>query len=329
MIVAEHLTKQYAGQGAPALQDVSLTINDGAVFGIIGRSGAGKSTLIRCLNLLERPDSGRILVDGRDLTQLSDKDLRLQRQRIGMIFQNFNLLHARNVSDNVAVPLQIAGMGRNERQKRVAELLDLVGLSDKAHAFPSQLSGGQKQRVGIARALAARPSYLLSDEATSALDPETTDSILALLRSINQQLGLTIVLITHELNVVKSICDHAALLSGGKLQESGPIAQLLSDPHSLLGKALMPDCGLPELPVNPLLPVAELTFYDILRASPVLSSLAQEHGVGVTLFGGGVESIAGQRVGRLRVAFQPPMGGVDLSEVMLFLNQRGVKAEWV
>ena len=199
MIVAEHLTKQYAGQGAAALQDVSLTINDGAVFGIIGRSGAGKSTLIRCLNLLERPDSGRILVDGHDLTTLNDAELRLQRQRIGMIFQNFNLLHARNVSDNVAVPLQIAGVGRAERKKRVAELLDLVGLSDKAQAFPSQLSGGQKQRVGIARALAARPNYLLSDEATSALDPETTDSILALLRSINKQLGLTIVMITHEL----------------------------------------------------------------------------------------------------------------------------------
>ena len=329
MIVAEHLTKQYAGQGAAALQDVSLTINDGAVFGIIGRSGAGKSTLIRCLNLLERPDSGRILVDGHDLTTLNDAELRLQRQRIGMIFQNFNLLHARNVSDNVAVPLQIAGVGRTKRKKRVAELLDLVGLSDKAQAFPSQLSGGQKQRVGIARALAARPNYLLSDEATSALDPETTDSILALLRSINKQLGLTIVMITHELNVVKSICDHAALLSGGKVLESGAISQLLADPQSLLGKALMPDCGLPEAAPNPLLPVAELTFYDTLLASPVLSSLAQQHGVGVTLFGGGVESIAGQRVGRLRVGFQPPTGGVDLSEVMLFLNQRGVKAEWV
>src|SRR5471032_1872813 len=240
MIVAEHLTKQYAGQGAPALQDVSLTINDGAVFGIIGRSGAGKSTLIRCLNLLERPDSGRILVDGRDLTQLSDKDLRLQRQRIGMIFQNFNLLHARNVSDNVAVPLQIAGMGRNERKKRVAELPDLVGLSDKAQAFPSQLSGGQKQRVGIARALAARPNYLLSDEATSALDPQTTASILELLRDINRQLGLTIVLITHELEVVKSICDSAVSLAHGRLVEAGSIAQLLANPDSSLGRSLAP-----------------------------------------------------------------------------------------
>src|SRR5476649_449194 len=240
MIVAEHLTKQYAGQGAPALQDVSLTINDGAVFGIIGRSGAGKSTLIRCLNLLERPDSGRILVDGHDLTTLNDAELRLQRQRIGMIFQNFNLLHARNVSDNVAVPLQIAGVGRHERKKRVAELLELVGLSDKAQAFPSQLSGGQKQRVGIARALAARPDYLLSDEATSALDPETTASILELLRSINRQLGVTIVLITHELEVVKAICDSAVSLANGRVVESGSLIQLQADPASSLGRSLAP-----------------------------------------------------------------------------------------
>src|SRR5471032_931824 len=329
MIVVEQVSKTYADGQPAALDKVSLQIADGSIFGIVGRSGAGKSTLLRCLNLLERPTSGRILMDGQDLTLLSDKQLRQQRQRIGMIFQGFNLLHSRNVADNVAVPLEIAGQPKAERVARVKELLELVGLSDKAQAFPSQLSGGQKQRVGIARALAARPDYLLSDEATSALDPETTESILALLRSINQQLGLTIVMITHELNVVKSICDHAALLSAGKVLESGAISQLLSDPNSLLGKALMPDCGLPEVTPNPLLPVAELTFYDTLLASPVLSSLAQQHGVGVTLFGGGVESIAGQRVGRLRVGFQPPSGGVDLSEVMLFLNQRGVKAEWV
>ncbi|MCD9427404.1 ATP-binding cassette domain-containing protein [Yersinia pestis] len=245
MISIERLSKTYPQGGLPmvALEEVSLEIPTGSVFGIVGRSGAGKSTLIRCLNLLERPTSGRIQVDGRELTTLSDRELRLQRQNIGMIFQNFHLLHSRNVWDNIAVGLEIIGMPKAQRQQRVAELLDLVGLSDKAYAFPSQLSGGQKQRVGIARALAAKPSYLLSDEATSALDPETTASILALLSDINRQLGLTIVLITHELDVVKSICDNAALLETGRVVETGAIADLLSDPLSRLGRSLLPTCG--------------------------------------------------------------------------------------
>jgi D-methionine transport system ATP-binding protein len=245
MIVVEQLRKTYPTACAAALDDVSLSIPDGAVYGIIGRSGAGKSTLLRCLNLLERPDSGRILLDGVDLLGLSDSELRRQRQRIGMIFQGFNLLHSRNVFDNIAVPLEIAKVAQPQRQQRVRELLDLVGLGDKAEAFPSQLSGGQKQRVGIARALAARPAYLLSDEATSALDPETTASILELLRDINRQFGLTIVLITHELEVVKSICDHAASMANGRLVEAGPVPRLLADPQSSLGASLRPSCGLP------------------------------------------------------------------------------------
>lgn len=243
MISIERLSKTYPQGGLPmvALEEVSLEIPTGSVFGIVGRSGAGKSTLIRCLNLLERPTSGRIQVDGRELTTLSDRELRLQRQNIGMIFQNFHLLHSRNVWDNIAVGLEIIGMPKAQRQQRVAELLDLVGLSDKAYAFPSQLSGGQKQRVGIARALAAKPSYLLSDEATSALDPETTASILALLSDINRQLGLTIVLITHELDVVKSICDNAALLETGRVVETGAIADLLSDSAFSLGAFIIAD----------------------------------------------------------------------------------------
>lgn len=240
MIVVEAVSKTYADGQPPALDNVSLQIADGSIFGIVGRSGAGKSTLLRCLNLLERPTSGRILMDGQDLTQLSDKQLRQQRQRIGMIFQGFNLLHSRNVADNVAVPLEIAKMPKPERAARVAELLALVGLSDKAQAFPSQLSGGQKQRVGIARALAARPAYLLSDEATSALDPETTASILELLRDINRQLGMTIVLITHELEVVKAICDSAVSLADGRVVESGSLVQLQADPSSRLGRSLAP-----------------------------------------------------------------------------------------
>ena len=240
MIVVEGVSKTYADGQPAALDNVSLQIADGSIFGIVGRSGAGKSTLLRCLNLLERPTSGRILMDGQDLTRLTDKALRQQRQRIGMIFQGFNLLHSRNVADNVAVPLEIAGLPKAERAVRVAELLALVGLSDKAAAFPAQLSGGQKQRVGIARALAARPAYLLSDEATSALDPETTASILALLRDINRQLGVTIVLITHELDVVKAICDSAVSLAAGRVVESGTLLQLQADPSSRLGRSLAP-----------------------------------------------------------------------------------------
>lgn len=328
MISIERLSKTYPQGGLPmvALEEVSLEIPTGSVFGIVGRSGAGKSTLIRCLNLLERPTSGRIQVDGRELTTLSDRELRLQRQNIGMIFQNFHLLHSRNVWDNIAVGLEIIGMPKAQRQQRVAELLDLVGLSDKAYAFPSQLSGGQKQRVGIARALAAKPSYLLSDEATSALDPETTASILALLSDINRQLGLTIVLITHELDVVKSICDNAALLETGRVVETGAIADLLSDPLSRLGRSLLPTCGSLSVSATPR---AELTFFDTLAASPVLSALAQQHAVGVTLLGGGVEFIGGQRVGRLHVDFNRPEGGLNLAEVLQFLNDRGVRAELI
>ncbi|HGH3373283.1 TPA: methionine ABC transporter ATP-binding protein [Kluyvera cryocrescens] len=241
MIVIEGLTKQYAGNGQPALNDVSFTVPKGAIYGILGRSGAGKSTLIRCLNLLERPSAGRILFNGEDIVQFDKARLRAHRLRTGMIFQHFNLLHARNVADNVAVPLEIAGIPKAKRQQRVAELLALVGLADKAEAFPSQLSGGQKQRVGIARALAADPDVLLCDEATSALDAETTASVLALLETINRQLGLTIVLITHQLEVVKNLCDHAALLEGGELQESGKIADLLAAPWSRLRDILLGD----------------------------------------------------------------------------------------
>ena len=241
MIEIAGLSKTYAGTGRPALNDVSLQVPKGAVYGILGRSGAGKSTLIRCLNLLERPTSGRIIVNGNDITRMDKTALREYRLRTGMIFQHFNLLHARSVADNIAVPLEIAKVPKAARQARVAELLELVGLADKAAAFPSQLSGGQKQRVGIARALAARPDVLLCDEATSALDPETTASVLSLLADINQQLNLTIVLITHELDVVKTLCDHAALLEHGESIESGRIADLLVAPWSRLRQSLLHD----------------------------------------------------------------------------------------
>ncbi len=241
MIRLEQVSKIYAGGQAPALDNVSLTIPDGAIYGILGRSGAGKSTLIRCLNLLEQPTSGRVLIDDQDITALTPRALRQQRRRSGMIFQHFNLLHSRNVADNVAVPLEIAGVKRPQRQRRIRELLELVGLGDKANAWPSQLSGGQQQRVGIARALAAQPDYLLCDEATSALDSETTASVLALLQQINQQFGLTVVMITHQLEVVKSVCDHAALLERGRLLESGALSVLLRQNDSRLRSALLHD----------------------------------------------------------------------------------------
>lgn len=241
MIVIDDVSKYYSQGQPPALEQVSLTVPDRAIYGILGRSGAGKSTLIRCLNLLEQPTSGRILVDGEDITRFSSALLRRHRQRCGMIFQHFNLLHSRSVADNVAVPLEIAGIKREQREVRVAELLSLVGLSDKATAFPSQLSGGQKQRVGIARALAVRPDYLLCDEATSALDGETTRSVLALLKEINQQLGLTIVMITHQIEVVKAICDRAALIEKGRVTEEGSLQELLLNPYSQLRGALLHD----------------------------------------------------------------------------------------
>lgn len=241
MITLDGLSKQYAGTGRPALNNVSLHVPKGAIYGILGRSGAGKSTLIRCLNLLERPTAGRILFNGEDILRFNKPQLRSHRLRTGMIFQHFNLLHARTVADNIAVPLEIAGVAKAERQQRIEELLFLVGLADKAQAFPSQLSGGQKQRVGIARALAAKPDVLLCDEATSALDAETTASVLTLLDTINRQLGLTIVLITHQLEVVKNLCDHAALLENGELQESGKIADLLVSPWSRLREMLLGD----------------------------------------------------------------------------------------
>lgn len=223
----------------PALDGVSLSVSEGEILGIIGRSGAGKSTLIRCLNGLERIDSGEVVVEGRRIDGLSEGELQPLRRRIGMVFQHFNLLSAKTVEANVALPLKIEGLGRRERLARAHEMLELVGLSDKAKAYPKQLSGGQKQRVGIARALAARPALLLSDEATSALDPETTRSILALLKDINLKLGLTIVLITHEMDVVRSIADRVAVIDAGRIVEEGAVARVFSNPQQAITKSLL------------------------------------------------------------------------------------------
>lgn len=241
MIEIQHLCKTYktASGEVTALRDINLTINDGEIFGIIGLSGAGKSTLVRCINYLEKPTSGKVIVDGQDMGSLSKKELLKTRQNIGMIFQGFNLLSQRNVIKNICYPLEIAGVKKPQAVERAKELLELVGLSDKGKAYPSQLSGGQKQRVAIARALAAKTKYLLCDEATSALDPDTTRSILELMKKINKTLGVTIVVITHEMKVIDSICDRVAVLDNSQVAESGTTAEVFANPKSDIAKKLI------------------------------------------------------------------------------------------
>ena len=238
MIKLENISKifQQGQQSITALSGVNLTVSAGQIFGVIGASGAGKSTLIRCVNLLERPTSGRVIVDNQELTSLSEEEVTLARRQMGMIFQHFNLLSSRTVFDNVALPLELEGASRDKIKTRVRELLELVGLSDKNDVYPSNLSGGQKQRVAIARALANNPKVLLCDEATSALDPATTRAILELLKDINRKLGITILLITHEMDVVKRICDRVAVISGGQLIEQDTVSEMFSHPKTPLAQ---------------------------------------------------------------------------------------------
>jgi len=231
-----------------ALSDVSLTVEKGEIFGVIGTSGAGKSTLIRCVNLLEKPNDGKVIVDGIELTKLSDSQLTLERRKIAMIFQHFNLLSSRTVFDNVAFPLELEGKSKSEIKEKVDSLLELVGLKEKAKDYPANLSGGQKQRVAIARALANDPKVLLCDEATSALDPATTKSILQLLKSINQKLNLTILLITHEMEVIKSICDKVAVIDNGQLAEQGKVEQIFIHPEKEITKGFIQSSLNVELP---------------------------------------------------------------------------------
>ncbi|MGV9307505.1 methionine ABC transporter ATP-binding protein [Nonomuraea sp. NPDC003727] len=313
MIQAAGLRKTYGD--TVALDGVDLHVRQGEIFGVLGQSGAGKSTLLRCVNLLERPDRGTVAVAGQELTTLGERDLRAARQHIGMIHQHFALLSSLTVAGNVAFPLEVMGVGRAERSARVAELLELVGIADKADARPSQLSGGQKQRVGIARALAGNPKVLLADEATSALDPATTSSILALLKRLNAELGLTILLITHEMNVVKSICDSVAIMAGGAILESGPIRQLLTTPGSRLAAELFP------------LPAPEagnvtITFTGAAD-EPVISTVVRKFDVDVSILGGALEEVAGGSVGRLRVS----LDGADTSAALAYLRERGLIVE--
>ena len=241
MIEIKHLNKTYrtADKDIVALEDINLTINDGEIFGIIGLSGAGKSTLVRCINLLEQPSAGEVIVDGESITALPRKELLKLRRSIGMIFQGFNLLEQRSVLRNVCFPLEIAGVKKKEAKERAMELLSLVGLADRAEAYPSQLSGGQKQRVAIARALATKPKYLLCDEATSALDPTTTRAILELLHEINESLGVTIIVITHEMKVIDQICDRVAVIDHSRIAEEGKVSEVFTNPRSQIARDLI------------------------------------------------------------------------------------------
>ncbi|WP_182086844.1 ATP-binding cassette domain-containing protein [Aureimonas sp. ME7] len=316
-----------------ALDGISLRVRQGEILGIIGRSGAGKSTLIRCLNGLERPDAGRVEIEGRDITHLSEGEFQPLRRRVGMIFQHFNLLSAKTVRDNVALPLKIAGEGRQARNARVDELLDLVGLTEKAASFPAQLSGGQKQRVGIARALAAQPALLLSDEATSALDPETTRSILALLRDINRRLGLSIVLITHEMEVVRAIADRVAVIEAGRIVEEGPVWRIFARPEQALTRTLLGPVRpqLPEALAQALGPVPGrfvVVRADVVggEASRLLPEMQAALGRPVEFIHGGLEAIQGHTVGTLflRVAVS---GEPEVAIVRSILEGKGARVE--
>lgn len=283
MIELKNISKTFDSDegGVDALKDVSLTIADGDIYGIIGMSGAGKSTLVRCINLLERPSSGDVVVNGQSLCDMTPAQLRLARRKITMIFQHFNLLAQRTCLKNVCFPMELAGVPRAEAEKRAGELLSLVGLPDKANAYPAQLSGGQQQRVAIARALATEPEVLLCDEATSALDPKTTRQILELIRDINAKLGITVVIITHQMSVVKEICTHVAILDEGRIAEEGLVAAVFAAPTSAAGRRLVFPGGVDELVSDPF---AERRVRLIFRDSrttaiPLVGRLASEEGI--------------------------------------------------
>ena len=306
-----------------AVRDVSLTIEDGEIFGIIGFSGAGKSTLVRCINLLERPTSGSVIIEGQDLMTLSEKDLRAARKKIGMIFQHFNLMKSRTVYDNVAYPLLYSGLTKEQKREKVMKLLDIVGLTEKAQAYPSQLSGGQKQRVAIARALANDPKVLLCDEATSALDPQTTEDILKLLRELKESLNLTVVLITHEMAVVKQICTRVAVMEDGRVVEEGSIYDVFSNPQQAITRRFIRTTTHIEsmetiLAKDPKALGLEdgdiVVRYDCSGDSTsqaLVSRLSRQYGVDISIIFGNVEMLLGTPFGTMIVVFRGEKSAVD------------------
>lgn len=322
MIEIKNLSKVYSSSGKDvvALKDINLTINDGEIFGIIGLSGAGKSTLVRCINYLEKPTSGEVLIDGKNLGTLSKKELLKTRQNIGMIFQSFNLLSQRNVIKNICYPLEIAGVPKKDAVKRAEELLELVGLSDKAKAYPSQLSGGQKQRAAIARALAAETKYLLCDEATSALDPDTTRSILELMKKINKTMGVTIVVITHEMKVIDSICDRVAVLDNSTVAEMGDVREIFSNPKSDIAKKLV----LPERKTVDEVSEGKgirIVFNGESSGKPVIANLIFECGTAVNITYADTKELDGKAYGQMII--RVPDESTD--RVKAYLEKNGME----
>jgi len=338
LIQINNLSKIYSGgeQEVMALKDVNLTVNQGEIFGIIGLSGAGKSTLIRCINMLEEPTTGNILINGQDVTLMNNQELRQLRQKIGMIFQHFNLLSSRTVFDNVIFPLEIAGIPEKKARQKVGELLELVGLSDKARVYPEQLSGGQKQRVGIARALANEPFLLLSDEATSALDPQTTRSILKLLKDINRQLGLTILLITHDMNVIKDACDRVAVIDNSRIVEVGDVLSIFSNPGTPTSRSFINTIINKEIPEEILhRSVADngstasrlirVSFIGTSAGEPLMSTMLQKYNVKANILYGNIDRVKDTPFGNLTLEL---IGTLDLiNEAMDFLRESGLEIE--
>lgn len=332
MIEFHHVHKAYRVEGReiPALQPTDLAIQSGEVFGLIGHSGAGKSTLLRLINRLEEPSGGRIVIEGEDVTALDSEGLRRFRQRVGMIFQHFNLLSSKTVAENVALPLKLAGeLSRAEIDRRVAELLARVGLSDHARKYPAQLSGGQKQRVGIARALATQPKILLCDEATSALDPQTTASVLQLLAEINRELNLTIVLITHEMDVIRRVCDRVAVMDNGVIVEQGPVADVFLHPqHPTTQRFVLEDEQVDEGEQRDDFAhvagrILRLTFRGEATYAPLLGTVARQTGVDYSILAGRIDRIKDTPYGQLTLA----LTGGDIGAALTCFREADVHLE--
>ena len=302
MIEIKNLNKtfQTAAGTFEALKNINFTVEDGEIYGIIGMSGAGKSTLVRCINMIEKPTSGEIIIDDVDLTKLQDWQLRRIRRDVTMIFQSFNLLMQKNVRENIELPLKFAGINKKKSQKAVDELLALVGLEDKASAFPAQLSGGQRQRVAIARALATNPKVLLCDEATSALDPKTTGQILDLIRNINKKLGITVVIITHQMSVVQSICDKVAIIDHGEIVERGKVAEIFANPKSDAAKRLVFPERQEAIVASESAETIEVLFNESETThAPLITSLAQDKGICASIIYASTKAVEGKAFGRI------------------------------
>ena len=310
-----------------ALQNVSISIAPGEIFGIIGLSGAGKSTLVRCINLLERPDGGKVLFHGKDLMGLDAKSLRMQRRKISMIFQSFNLLDQRTALDNICFPMELSGVPRKQAKARAMDLLETVGLPDKAGAYPVQLSGGQKQRIAIARALASDPEVLLCDEATSALDPKTTDAILTLLQKINQERGITVIIITHQMSVIEQICNRVAILDSGCVAEIGDVESVFSNPQSPAGRRLVsPNVAEPVTSWD--MPIARIAFNGSVSEEPVIAKLVMDTGIPVSIMGADTRNVDGKAFGTMLISL--PEEEAKRQDILKFLNSyEGVTAEEV